>query len=165
MSSDSVAHPTGSQPAPASGHARLVAGADAVDFLDDRGSVLVHCTKLMVNDARGARLPAQLRTSGATLTIEVDDDAAVYPIVIDPLLGAGWTTEGNQADASFGAAVTILDIQGRRIASLVDAPQQTGTQSISGDGHDSSGCLVRPAIYCVRLQAGVESVTKKFVRE
>ncbi len=86
---------------------------NAVDFVDDQGSVIVHYSKLEAYDARGKRLPAHLRSSGAMLTIEVDDRSAVYPIVIDPLIASGWSAEGNQADAFFGASVsTAGDVNG-----------------------------------------------------
>ena len=41
---------------------------------------------LHVIDARGDELPASLSTRGGTMTIEIDDARAVYPLRVDPLI-------------------------------------------------------------------------------
>ncbi len=68
-------------------------GADALErdahglTLRLRGSTtLLTYTELAVHDADGRELPATMSPRGAGIAISVDDDAARYPIVIDPLV-------------------------------------------------------------------------------
>ncbi|MPZ16418.1 MAG: hypothetical protein GEV06_00675 [Luteitalea sp.] len=62
---------------------------------------------LFAVDAEGRELPASLALDGRTLRIEVDDEAAVYPIVIDPWLQQAKLTVGGPADAGVGTSVAV----------------------------------------------------------
>jgi PGF-pre-PGF domain-containing protein len=59
-------------------------------FSDTTGPVLVY-SGLSAADATGKKIPARLGLSGSTLTWQVDDQNAVYPVTIDPTI-AGQTT-------------------------------------------------------------------------
>jgi hypothetical protein len=58
-----------------------------VRFESDSGQVL-HYGSLKALDALGTELPARMVATSTGLRIEVDDTAARYPLVIDPLLTA-----------------------------------------------------------------------------
>src|SRR5262249_24538194 len=65
--------------------------------------------KLRATDATGRELPARMRLAGDQLKLEVSDEAAVYPVTIDPTLAQqAKLTAGDAAEAdSFGASVAI----------------------------------------------------------
>ena len=57
----------------------------------------------------------------------------------------------------------VLDVAGRRVATLVDGPVGPGRAEAPWDLRDSSGEQVAAGIYFVRLEAGGESLTNKLV--
>ncbi len=61
------------------------------------------------------------------------------------------------------ARVTVLDIQGRRVATLLDGFQQAGPGSVSWDGHDAAGARVASGIYFVRVEAAGAVASGKVV--
>jgi hypothetical protein len=82
---------------------------NAVLFEDARGETVLCHSGLLAWDAEGRDLPARMAVSGGRLTIEVDDQAAVYPVTIDPVL-----TEDAKLTASdaairdyFGISVSV----------------------------------------------------------
>lgn len=87
------------------------AGPDAVRLLDTRGGVAGAYDSLAVVDAVGRRLPSQLVALGDRIRIEIDDAAATYPIVVDPMLR--WVLEatlvptGTASGDGTGAVVAI----------------------------------------------------------
>jgi hypothetical protein len=48
----------------------------------------------------------------------------------------------------------VLDLQGRRVATLVHGMEPAGAHESSWDGHADDGTLVPPAMYVLRLRAG-----------
>ena len=95
-------------------HPRASADGEAVDFLDAQGACVLRYGKLMVRDARGAKLEARLNVADDALEIDVDDREATYPLTIDPLMTSpAWTAESDQASAFFGYSVaTAGDVNG-----------------------------------------------------
>ena len=89
--------------------------------------VLAAYTQLVVLDAAGARVPARMAAVDGAIAIVVDDDAALYPLVVDPLLFA--TTEATLSNPSplasqrFGAAVSMSQ-DGSRV--IVGVPGSVG---------------------------------------
>jgi hypothetical protein len=92
--------------------ARAAADGQSVEFNRDGNEVLSY-SKLIALDARGQKLAARMETSeaGDEIALVVEDAAAVYPIVVDPItatlraeLEAG---VGAQQDARFGFALAI----------------------------------------------------------
>jgi hypothetical protein len=71
---------------------------ESVEFVDSSGGVVATYAHLLVTDARGARIPAHMLAGEGAITIAVDDDEAVYPLVIDPLVAAH---EADLLDARF----------------------------------------------------------------
>jgi hypothetical protein len=100
--------------------ARVDVSNSAAVFASDSVRVL-HYGKLKAFDVEGTALSAQLFASEEGLRIEVDDAAARYPVVIDPLLtSSAWTAESNQADARFGIATASAgDVNGDGYSDVV----------------------------------------------
>jgi hypothetical protein len=93
-------------------------------FVAESGRVLRYGS-LNAFDAAGTALPAHMSASAEGLRIEVDDSAAHYPIVIDPLLtGSTWSAESNQTNANFGSSVASAgDVNGDGYSDvLIGAP-------------------------------------------
>ena len=61
-------------------------------------------------------------------------------------------------------SLSIYDIGGRRITSLVGGVKEVGTHAIAWDGTDRRGAGVPPGVYMARLQAGSAVATIKLVR-
>lgn len=60
--------------------------ADEVALRDAGGALVSRYAHVVALDAGGARVPARLAVAGARIRIDVDDAAARYPLVVDPLL-------------------------------------------------------------------------------
>ena len=57
----------------------------------------------------------------------------------------------------------IFDVQGRRVASVVDAVQPAGIYSVNWDGRDNAGVRQAPGLYVYQLTVGAETFTKKLM--
>jgi len=116
-------------------HATIAGRGSSIEFLDDSGRSILKYGGLVARDATGRGLPAELRLSGTTLALEINDAAARYPLEIDPLLtGPGWSVAGGQALGHFGLSVaTAGDVNGDGYSDvLVSAPSYD-------DGHPEAG--------------------------
>jgi glycosidase len=58
----------------------------------------------------------------------------------------------------------IHDVQGRRVATLVDGWRESGAHTVAWDGRDAEGAGVPPGVYFARLVAGGAGRTVKLVR-
>jgi hypothetical protein len=82
------------------------------------GAELVQYAGLKVIDASGKALPSWLsysaKSSAQQLLIHIDDSAAVYPLMVDPLATSpAWIGESNQVDAQYGYSVASAgDVNG-----------------------------------------------------
>ncbi len=63
------------------------------------------------------------------------------------------------------ATLWIHDLQGRRVASLVDGEQTAGRHSVTWDGRDQTGRPVGSGVYWVRLRSGGQAEARRFVRD
>ncbi len=59
---------------------------DSISLVDEGGALVARYGHLVVLDAAGARVPATMRAEGGAIAVELDDAAARYPLVVDPLL-------------------------------------------------------------------------------
>ncbi|MBX7041497.1 MAG: FG-GAP-like repeat-containing protein [Ignavibacteria bacterium] len=120
---------------------KMIVGADALMFRNDKGEEKMKYSALKVWDANGKELRAyfeknnhelgienyelrtnskvkdpksEIKTNPDSFCIVVNDEDAVYPITIDPLsTSPNWTAESNQANALFGSSVsTAGDVNG-----------------------------------------------------
>jgi hypothetical protein len=82
------------------------------------GAELVQYAGLKVLDASGKTIPSWLsysaKSSAQQLLIHIDDSAAVYPLMVDPLATSpAWVGESNQVDAQYGYSVASAgDVNG-----------------------------------------------------
>ncbi|MBI3099422.1 MAG: FG-GAP repeat protein, partial [Planctomycetes bacterium] len=97
--------------AEAPGHS--VATPERVVFSTPERDVLEY-GKLVVTDASGRPVPSRMEYVEEKLALAIEDDAAEYPLMVDPLSTAPhWTAESNQAIASFGYSVSSAgDVNG-----------------------------------------------------
>ncbi len=98
--------------------ARVAADGLSALFVDDAAEVRLRYHGLLAWDATGFELPARLVRTARGLAVHVDDELALYPIIVDPVLGGpAWTAGGGQDQAWFGASVS-------------------GAGDVNGDGFD-----------------------------
>jgi FG-GAP repeat protein len=72
------------------------------------GQAVLRYRGLSALDATGRELPASLKLTGQTLTLEVDDRDARYPLLIDPFIEAAKLTASDGAtDDFFGFSVAV----------------------------------------------------------
>lgn len=81
-------------------------GGLRASFRSRRGVPAVVYRDLTVIDAEGRELPATLQVAANRLQIVVDDTAAVYPVVVDPLITQpSWSVDSGQGSARMGGAI------------------------------------------------------------
>ncbi|MDX1983962.1 MAG: FG-GAP repeat protein [Bryobacteraceae bacterium] len=121
-----------------------VPAAGSIHFTDAAGRAIVTYAGLKVWDADGKPLPAAMKPQPGGLTIEVDEQAARYPITIDPVAQQAYLKASNTAAGDrFGTSVSI---SGNTV--LVGAPGEdsaatgvNGSQADNGAG-DSGAAYV-----------------------
>ena len=82
---------------------------NAVLFENVRGETVLRYSGLLAWDAAGRNLPARMAVLEGRLTIDVDDQAAVYPVTIDPVLTeeVKLTADDAAVDDYFGYSVSV----------------------------------------------------------
>ncbi len=106
-----------------------------IEWVDATGKAVLWLSALAVQDAKGTAVPAWFEVGPHRLAIVIDDDDAVYPLVVDPLLTSPlWTGQTNQTNAHYGASVsTAGDVNGDGYSDiLVAAPDYDNGQANEG---------------------------------
>lgn len=104
---------------------------DAVVLADASGEQVATYAQLVVLDSDGLRVPARMAAVDGSIRIEVDDEGARYPIVVDPLLYA--TSEatllaaGAAMSDTFGNSVAISDDGTRALVGALGDDTAGGT--------------------------------------
>ena len=62
------------------------------------------------------------------------------------------------------ARLVVMDVAGRRVRTLADAPMVAGPHEIAWDGRDAAGALAPAGLYWARLEAAGEAATTRLVR-
>jgi hypothetical protein len=57
--------------------------------------------------------------------------------------------------------LTIYDVEGRRVRTLVDGSLTRGSKRVTWDGRDTQGSVASSGVYFYTLRAGAETITKK----
>ena len=95
----------------------------AIDFFDAGNIGVLRYADLLVTDATGAKLPSRMEPIPGGIRIAVDDDRAVYPLLVDPLATSpAWTASGDEDFSLFGSSVTTAgDVNGDGYADVLVA--------------------------------------------
>jgi hypothetical protein len=110
---------------------------DSVAFIDTSGNVLGVYSQLLVLDADGKTVPSRMSVAGEAVLLEVDDDRARYPLVVDPIVA---TEEAVLlAPGQFGKSVSI---------------SADGTRALVGMPFDDTDVGVASGTARVLLRAG-----------
>jgi flagellar hook assembly protein FlgD len=59
--------------------------------------------------------------------------------------------------------LSIFDLQGRRVRTLMDAVQTPGEHTVTWNGRSDSGQRTAAGLYILRLEAGQKSLVKKII--
>jgi photosystem II stability/assembly factor-like uncharacterized protein len=73
------------------------------------------------------------------------------------------TTLGYSLARASNVRITIIDAQGRRIATLLDAPQPEGTHEVQWNARDGRGEAVGAGVYWYRLEAAGSAQAQKML--
>jgi hypothetical protein len=112
-------------------------------------------TTKWISPTRSAAREYDLRTPGSW--VGVDDEV---PLATGLALAAPWPNPttgsshvGFDLPRAADATLVVLDLQGRRVRSLVRGMQTAGRHQVDWDGRDESGSLVGPGVYFYRLDS------------
>ena len=111
----------------------------AIDFYSASGTRTLHYSHLYVIDSQERMLSSHFELSDNVIKIVVDEKAATYPIIIDPLLTYySWMAQGNQSYALLGYSVsTAGDVNGDGYSDIV-----VGAQSYDAGYNDVGAAFV-----------------------
>ncbi|MBM4118112.1 T9SS type A sorting domain-containing protein [bacterium] len=68
---------------------------------------------------------------------------------------------GLPADAA--VRLTVFDVNGRAVATLIDGTLPAGWQRVTWDGRDAQGTPVAAGVYLYRLEVGAERIQRKML--
>ena len=110
-------------------------GGQQVEFHDREGRRRLTYGELVVTDAKGCRVPARLEGKRDTVRIVIDDQEAVYPLTVDPLIQQAYLKASNTgAGDQFGYSVAI---SGDTV--VVGAyTEDSNATGVNGNGGDNS---------------------------
>ncbi|MBN2070495.1 MAG: T9SS type A sorting domain-containing protein [Candidatus Krumholzibacteriota bacterium] len=103
--------------------------------------------------------------SGAPVTRPKSDPTRIFMSQNYPNPFNGGSTSINYSIPAGGAKVSlkIYDVAGRRVRTLVEAIQPSGSYQVNWDGQNENGAKVAQGIYFYRLVAGEETISKKMI--
>ncbi len=103
-----------------------------------------------------------------TMTAGVDDAPLARGLALsaspNPFRGDATIALANPGSAGARAVVTVHDLQGREIATLLDGTAATGTTHLRWDGRGRAGAPMPAGIYLVRARIGDATLSRRLVR-
>ena len=120
---------------------------------------------------------AELAAGGVTMTVEFDESFVFVGVDDGPLalprdfsLSQNYPNPFNPSTiisydvpAVSNVSISIYDMLGRNVITLVNEQQQAGSHTVEWNGMNSSGIQVTSGIYFYRLEAGQSAITKKML--
>jgi hypothetical protein len=82
----------------------------------------------------------------------------IYPNPFNPVTRIDYTVN----DAA-RIRITVYDVAGRRVRTLVDGSMPAGAHSTTWNGRDTRGAAVAAGVYFVRLEMGTQTMIRKAV--
>ena len=152
---------------------RLYRGATA-DFTADGGSLIAtpsdtaevdvagapYYYKVSATDVHGNESPTTTLLPSGALGVEVEGTGlSLATVVPNPL--SNRATFRFRLSRSGPARLTLHDIQGRQVRTLLDSPNASEIQAIEWDGADATGRRVAPGVYVLRLAAEGRVLSRK----
>jgi DNA-binding transcriptional regulator YhcF (GntR family) len=98
------------------------------------------------------------RTSSETASAELQIQAQSYPNPFNPQTEIAYSLPEDSY-----VKLTIYNVQGQKVTTLVDGYQSAGTRNVVWDGRDESGEGVASGVYLYRIEAGPHAVTNRMV--
>jgi len=117
-------------------------GKGSIALRDDAGMVVLQYSDLMAHDARGRDLAAAMHVKGSSIFLDIEDQAAEYPVTIDPLV---WVPDEKMVQKNPG---TVFDQLGNTIAISGD------TAIIGAQGNDEKAIDAGAAYVFVKTMTG-----------
>ncbi len=143
----------------------LLFGTGEAGFLatDAAAGPVLRCSAPSARDGSGRDLPARLRIEPGRVLLEIEDEAAAFPLTVSvSMTSPAWSAESNQPSASFGYSVaTAGDVDGDGHSDvIVGAYQYDNGQPDEGRAYvflgSASGLAATAASIVESNQAGAE---------
>jgi uncharacterized membrane-anchored protein len=134
---------------------------DKIKEMRDQGATReeIHAAVVELLEGFGIGLPEESgNTSSETASGEPYIQVQSYPNPFNPQTEIAYSLPENSY-----VKLTIYNIQGQKVATLLDEYQSAGTKSVIWDGCDESGDPVASGVYLYRIEAGSQTVTNRMV--
>ena len=97
-------------------------------------------------------------TSSETAPAELQIQAQSYPNPFNPQTEIAYSLPEDSY-----VKITVYNVQGQKVTTLVDEHQSAGTKRVIWDGCDEGGGSVASGVYLYRIEAGPHAVTNRMV--
>ncbi len=128
------------------------------DVVDE---INLQIAEIVLADQNAVEIPVD---DGRTLVPQAFELSQNYPNPFNPTTSIKFTLPARKdGGASLNASLTIYNVLGEKVRTLVDEPMSPGVHQRIWDGKDGQGNEVASGVYFYRLKAGEFSQTKKMV--
>jgi flagellar hook assembly protein FlgD len=86
-----------------------------------------------------------------------------YPNPFNPVTTIGFKVQGSRFKVPLPTTLTIYNILGQKVRTLVDEPKRAGSYEVIWDGKDNKGEEVASGIYFYQLRAEDYTETKRMI--